>query len=290
MRENRQEPGDRRSVPLDLANDVIFVAEAHDAGEVVPAHWHDVDQLIYAASGVATVQTDDGIWVVPPARAVWVPASTVHQIEMTGEVRLTSVYVRPGTALIDRGRCCVVHVSSLLREIILRGTSIDGPYGGGGRDSRLVAVLLDEIEASGVAPLELTMPTDSRAREVALAFLVDPSQRSSRAEWASKVGASERTLERLFLRETNTTLGRWQRQARLLEALRLLAGGESVTRVAFGVGFDTPSAFIAMFRRALGATPSRYFASEAEDAPAPRPTDVATLGHQGPGTPDGDHD
>ena len=103
------------------------------------------------------------------------------------------------------------------------------------------------------------MPADPRARTVAEEFLRDPSDRRPARSWARTGGAGERTLERLFVREVGTTFGQWQQQARLLEALRLLAAGDDVTTVALRVGYDTPSAFIAMFRRAMGVTPGRYF-------------------------------
>ncbi len=246
-------------LPIPLTSTVELVRERYESGLVIPAHWHDVDQLIYAATGVTTVETTDGVWVVPPARAVWVPAETEHRITMTGKVEMVAIYVAPGQVQLGLDRCCVVQVSTFLRELILRcarNTSEDLEA----VRIRREAVLLDEIRSVDVAPLELVMPADDRARRVALEFLADPSQRLTRAEWAARVGASERTLERLFAQETNTTLGRWKAQARLLEALRLLGAGHSVTQVAIAVGYETPSAFISMFRRALGTTPARYFA------------------------------
>ena len=259
MRQNRQPLSEAFALPISLAGTVQLVREYYEPGLVIPAHWHDVDQLIYAAEGVATVETADGIWVVPPARAVWVPASTEHRITMTGQVEMVSVYVQPGQVQLRLDRCCVVQVSAFLREIILR-CALDESEDPKAVRLRRESVLLDEIRTVDVAPLELVMPADDRARNVALEFLADPSQRMTRAEWAARVGASERTLERLFAQETNTTLGRWQAQARLLEALRLLGSGYNVTQVAIAVGYETPSAFISMFRRALGTTPARYFA------------------------------
>ena len=266
MRQNRQRLSDAFALPIPLEGTVQLVRESYEPGLVIPAHWHDVDQLIYAAAGVTTVETSDGVWVVPPARAVWVPAETEHRITMTGKVEMVSVYAESGQVELGLDRCCVVQVSAFLRELILRcaGSTSEDPDA---VRRRREAVLLDEIRSVDVAPLELVMPTDDRARAVALEFLADPSQRLTRAEWAARVGASERTLERLFAQETNTTLGRWQAQARLLEALRLLGSGHSVTQVAIAVGYDTPSAFIAMFRRALGTTPAKYFAvGDTDDA------------------------
>jgi AraC-like DNA-binding protein len=152
-----------------------------------------------------------------------------------------------------------VHVSPLLRSAIPRVVDMPFPYAEDGPEARLAAVVRDEIRAAEIAPLHLEIPDDPRARRVALAFREDPSDRRSRGEWAKQAGASERTLERLFHAEVGTSFGKWQQQARLLRALELLAGGESVTAVAFETGFETPSAFIAMFRRALGTTPGRYF-------------------------------
>jgi AraC-like DNA-binding protein len=206
-----------------------------------------------------TVETEDGLWVVPPARAVWVPAFVTHSIAMSGRVELRTLYLDPASAPIAGSRCCVVHVSPLLQAAILRVVAMRQPYPDDGPEARIAAVVRDEIRAARTAPLYLPIPVDPRARGVALAFRDDPADRRSRSEWARVAGASERTLERLFHAEVGTSFGKWQQQARLLRALQVLAAGESVTNAAFEVGFETPSAFIAMFRGAMGTTPGRYF-------------------------------
>jgi len=127
---------------------------------------------------------------------------------------------------------------------------------------RLARLLLDQLATLPVEPLQLPMPSDPRARRGAEALRADPGGRGVMARVARAAGASQRTLERLFLEETAMTLGRWRRRMRLVEALRLLAAGEPVTRVALDVGYATPSAFIEAFRRELGRTPGRYFASD----------------------------
>lgn len=235
------------------------VAQDHESGDRIPRHCHDVAQLIHASSGVLTVATEDGTWVIPPARAVWVPAGVVHSISMSGRAELRTLYVADTwTPIVDQ-ECCVVQVSPLLHHAVLRVIDLPQPYPVDGAEARIVDVVLDEIRAAEIAPLHLPMPTDQRARTVAEEFLRDPSDRRSAGTWARVGGAGERTLERLFVSEVGTTFGRWQQQARLLEALRLLAAGDDVTTVALRVGYDTPSAFIAMFRRAMGTTPGRYF-------------------------------
>lgn len=246
-------------VPIPLPTIVVGLADDHEPGFVIVPHRHDSAQLIYAAEGVMTVETDDGAWVVPPERAVWVPANLTHGIRMTGRVRMRTLYVQPASAPIPEARCCVVQVSALLRACIARFFELPPGWSQPGPEARLVEVLLDEIRAAPTAPLHLPMPSEERAASVAAAFREDPSSRRPIREWARLAAASERTFERLWLAETGTTFGRWRQQARLLHALEALAAGKSVTEAALDVGFETPSAFIAMFRRAMGTTPARYF-------------------------------
>jgi AraC-like DNA-binding protein len=210
-----------------------------------------------------TVRTDDGVWVVPPERAVWVPPFVGHSIRMTGPVQLRTIYLDPSLAPIPGSQCCVVQVSELLRAAILRAMEFPQPYPHGGAEARLVAVLVDEIHDAKTAPLHLPMPRDPRARRVADALRADPGDRRTLAGWGRVAGASERTIERLFRDETALCFGAWRQQARLLAGLERLAAGESVTEVALHVGFEGPSAFIAMFRRAMGTTPGRYFRARA---------------------------
>jgi len=252
----------RQSAPLvdfHLPSPLLGLAEDREHGDRIVPHQHPTAQLIHAASGVMTVETEHGMWVVPPERAVWVPAFVTHAIRMTGRVELRTLYLEAGIAPIEGRECCVVQVSPLLRSGILRAVAFEQPYPSDGPEARLVAVILDEIEAAGIAPLHLPMPADPRARRVADAFRAEPGNRRRLADWTRAAGASERTLERLFRREVGMTFGAWRQQARLLRGLEILAAGRSVTEAALEVGFETPSAFIAMFRRAMGTTPARYF-------------------------------
>ena len=272
-----------RATPLlDLATHSLVSGTASDwePDSFVPPHHHSVSQLIYAATGVITVETAQGIWVVPHTRAVWVPACTGHSIKVSGNVQLRTLQFGPDIRPIDTKKCSVVQVSPLLRAGIIRAMDFPGDYGADSPEGRLASVILDEIRSAvgaSIAPLHLPMPTDARARRVAVEFCADPSNRQACKAWAHAVGASERTLERRFHTETGMSFGKWQqhgtgarqvalfsvrrRQARLLKALEILAAGQSVTVAAYDVGFKSPSAFIVMFRSAMGDTPSRYFSS-----------------------------
>jgi len=238
---------------------VSAIAEDYAAGHEIPSHHHNRAQLIHAVHGVMRVATEHGIWVVPPGRGVWVPPRVVHSIRMRGHVGMRTIYVSAGATRDAPAHCSVVHVSPLLRELLVRATELRMPYPLGGPEERTVALLLDEIRTAPVTPLHLPTPRDARLRIVTDALLADPADTRPLAAWGRAAGATERTLARTFLRETGMTFGAWRQQVRLLCALELLAEGRAVTAVALELGYASTSAFIAMFRRALGTTPSRYF-------------------------------
>jgi AraC-like DNA-binding protein len=228
---------------------------------VIPEHSHPEDQLVFASSGVMTVRTSDGIWVVPPLRAVWIPAHTVHTIAMSGSVSMRTLYFLPRLARISSRKCFVMNVSSLLKELILhacrfprlnRKVSIEG---------RILAILLDQLEAAHSSPLQLPHPSDARAARVVHALLDDPGAQRTLNALCKECGASKRTVQRLWIAETKMTFAKWRQQLRLLHALQLLASGENVTGAALGSGYNSTSAFISMFRKQLGTTPLRYFAA-----------------------------
>jgi AraC-like DNA-binding protein len=247
-------------VPVPMRAPVVGLAERYAAGAAIPRHQHPVGQLVFAASGVMTVTTPAGAWVVPPLRAVWLPPRTVHGIRMTGPVAVRMVYVATSHTGDLPAAPCVVQVSALLRECILRLMELPAARPADGPGTRLVAVLLDEIRGAEAAPLHLPRPADARARRIVRALEADPTDRRPLAAWARTAGASTRTLARLFQRETGLGFRAWRQQLRLLRGLERLAAGDAVTRVALDVGYDSPSAFVAAFRRALGTSPGRYFA------------------------------
>lgn len=233
------------------------VTHPRDLG-IADRRYRDWDQLAFAAEGVMTETTPSGDWVVPPHRAVWIPAGVVYSVRTSGRVALRTLFLRPSAS---RGRlprtCVALNVSPLVRELVLHAVGRNTLSRAVAANRRLVQVLVDQLAALPQAPLQLPVPTDRRARRAAA--LLQQAPRTPLAALARAAGASPRTLERLFLRETAMPLGRWRRRARLIEALRRLADGVTVTAVALDVGYQTPSAFVAAFRRELGTTPGRYF-------------------------------
>lgn len=220
------------------------------------ARWH---QLTYAEHGVMEVDVAGRLWVVPPHRALWLPAGTSHHIRMSGNVSVRTLFFTQRLAQ-RRDRIVAFNVAPLLRELILHATRV-GPLR---RDTpehrRLAHLLLDRLDAVEATPLQLPMPRDVRARRAA-ALLIESHGALGFDALASGCGASKRTLERLFRAETAMSLGRWRTRARVLAALRMLARGASSTEIALETGYQSPSAFIAAFKAELGATPQTYFHS-----------------------------
>ena len=258
MSQNRQIPHDADGRPLpDAARPIVGYARDYAKGYVVDWHSHAPAQLLYAASGLLRVESEAGLWIVPPHRAVWIPAAMRHRVRMTSAVEMRTLYVHAGLPGLPGG-CRVIAVSPLLRELIVTFAVLAPDYAREGPAGRLAAVILDQLRATAFDPLHLPLPRDPRLRRVAAGLFANPADRRSLSVWASTVGASARTLARLFEAETGMGFAVWRQQLRLHEALARLTTGEAVTSVAFAVGYDSPSAFIAMFRKALGASPQRY--------------------------------
>ena len=227
-------------------------------GETLPFHRHRRAQLVYASSGVMTVTTRSAAYVVPPQRAVWMPGGVEHRIEARNAVAMRTLYVEPGAAAELPTEVRVLQVTPLLRELIVTAVTAGPGYEPDSPQSRVMSVILDQIPAQPVASLALPMPTDPRVLRVAQSLIANPGDSRDLGEWASTVGASKRTLSRLFSEQTRMSFQTWRQQRRLLRALELLATGENVTSIALELGYDSASAFIAMFRRCLGTTPARY--------------------------------
>ncbi len=238
---------------------VVALAADYPADHHIAPHSHPRTQLVHAASGIMTVTAEGGAWVIPRGRAVWVPAAVSHAIHTHGPVAMRTLYIAPDAAPGLPDACRVIAVSALLRELILAAMTMPRLYAEDGPEARLIAVIFDRLRSAEIAPLSLPLPRDTRLRRVTDGLLARPGDGRPLQAWARTAGASPRTLARLFVRETGMTFHVWRQQARLLDALRRLDSGQSVTTVAYDLGYRNPSAFITMFRRALGTTPGRFY-------------------------------
>jgi AraC-like DNA-binding protein/quercetin dioxygenase-like cupin family protein len=250
---------ERRSDYQRTTRPVVAMARRLQHGDVTSSHRHRRAQLIYAASGVLSVEAQDGVWIVPPERGVWIPAMKRHGLRAASDVELHNVYVEPALAVRFSAECAVVAITPLLRALIGEAVAMPARYAADSRQARVLSLLLESIDVQPLPALTLPMPDDPRALRMALQVRSQPSVSLGPDQYADQTGASRRTIERLFRDQTGMPFGRWRQQALLIRALELLAIGTPVAHVASSLGYTEVAAFSSMFRRALGASPSRYF-------------------------------
>jgi AraC-like DNA-binding protein len=256
--------------PVVAGNSAIAtLSREYPAGHIIPLHFHDRDQVVYASRGVMTVRALDSAWVVPTDRAVWIPSKLPHTITMSGMVSMRTLYLRPRLAKTLPRSCCVLNVSALLKELILQACMLAALNSKNERQRHLIALILDQLETIQTVSLQLPNPSDPRALRVAGVLLADPGDQRTLTQICKEIGAGKRTIERRFQDETGMTFGKWRQQLRLMQAMRLLAEGAKVTHAAMEAGYSTPSAFISMFRKAWGTTPARCFGSATKDKKRP---------------------
>ncbi|MEI2415502.1 helix-turn-helix transcriptional regulator [Orrella sp. JC864] len=236
--------------PMLVARRIAFPAGTH-----IAAHRHIRGQFLFAAAGTMLVRTPGRAWLVPPSRALWIPAHTEHAIDAHGALHMRTLYLDAASAAALPQGCVVLEVTALLRELILRLTS---PLQEQGDDQAIaltgrLAVL--EIGRLPRCALDLPMPASPALLALCEALLEQPSRLDDPAHPA---GVSARTLYRRFRAETGLSFVQWRKQACLLHAVRLLSAGLSVTQVALELGYESPSAFSTMFRRTLGTSPRAF--------------------------------
>ena len=233
------------------------------SGEASAVQTHDRGHLVYAAGGVLAVQTERGTSIVPANRVAWTPAGFTHSHRAHGDTDMRIVFLAPADARLLPPHPAVFLASGLAREALLALTSArhyDDTAAGYSRSARdrLVRVLADELREAHEQPLQLPEPRDDRLRAIARMLYETPARSATLAELGQTVGASSRTLSRLFRSELGMTFYEWRTQLRIYHALVLLADGHGIVRTAYACGWANPSSFIAAFTALVGTTPGRY--------------------------------
>jgi len=247
--------------------DVRSLSCTFRTGHRLQDHDHPWAQLIYARSGVMHVTSAGEVWFAPPTRAIWIPPHTDHAIEMMGEVALRTVYISPERCGALARRLGALEVSSLLSELVVHVLAKGMLDPRQPEQDRLAGVLVDLIAAAPAIDLMLPLPSDARALRLAAILRADPTDPRDLETLAVEAGASLRTLQRHFAEQTGLPIETWRQKARLIHSAAALAGGSSVTDAALGCGYESPSAYIAAFRRQFGVTPGRFGGSRADGAP-----------------------
>lgn len=228
----------------------------------IEPHQHPWAQFTYCASGLMQVTVIQSgaqtTYIVPPTRAVWIPPQVQHHVVVLEAAELRTVDLDPGVTPEGWVDCRVLVVSKLLRELVhALEDSVPGP-----RDDAIIALTVDEMASATIQALGVPMPHpehgDKRLRALCEAVLRDPAEKSQLRDWVARVGASERTVARLFRDELGTSYQQWRLQAVLAHALPQLARGVPISQVAAASGYASDSAFSAMFKQAMGQAPSHF--------------------------------
>lgn len=261
MTPNGQRPP-ARSIPAltALPRPVYARAEQLGVGSWTPRHSHPWVQFSYAISGVLSVHTDQGSYFAPPQWGVWIPAGVEHWVHTSTQAQMRSLYVDPNVAGPSAALCRVLEVTALTRELILAFSAFEPEYPlGDSAQARLTAVLLDQLLGLSEVAFSVPLPRHSRLLALCEALIAQPDRPQGLTEWAQALNVSEKTLARLFARETGLTFRKWRQRVRLLASLSALQEGSSVTQAALASGYDSTSAFIAAFKRLFACTPGEVF-------------------------------
>jgi AraC-like DNA-binding protein len=223
-------------------------------------HAHGRAQLMLSLRGLISCEVASGLWFVPSQHALWIPPGILHSVRCVGAVELTCLFI--DEALIGGlpDQCRTLSIAPLLRELILAVSRLPPLYDEAGTPAPLIQTMFNELRSAPIEQRHMPLPADRRLRKIADAWAANSADRATTGIWARRIGMSERTLSRLILHETGMPFGQWRQQFQIMLALEQLTRGLPVQVVATDLGYESPSAFIAMFRRALGESPSRYLA------------------------------
>jgi AraC-like DNA-binding protein/mannose-6-phosphate isomerase-like protein (cupin superfamily) len=241
-----------------LPRPVVAMAAHYPNATRSTRHSHRRGQFILGVAGTTAMMTESGSFIVPPGHGLWIPAGVVHQSRSWADVDALNLYVDPDVVPGLPTRCRLVHASSLLRALMDEVVRLPPLYDEQGRDARVVELLLAEIGRMPEAHLRVPLPADPRLNAICEAFLSRTDSDWTLDRWAAFGRMNRRTMTRLFRKQTGLSFATWQQRVRLLEALARLGDGEPITSVALEVGYDSPSAFAAMFKRVLGTSPRNY--------------------------------
>jgi AraC-like DNA-binding protein/quercetin dioxygenase-like cupin family protein len=239
----------------DAPRPVAVLARTLEPGHSIPLHMHRRGQLLHAVAGIMRVDTERAAWIVPPARALWLPPQWPHSVTARSHIEMRTIYIDPTACAALPAQPVLVEISGLLRELILALLEEPAAYNEDGRGGLVARLILTELTRPRERPLEVPMPRDPRALRVARALLDKSSLDYDLDRWAIDAGASRRTLARLFRHETGLGFAEWRARLRAIDGLARLSDGASVAETASAVGYASPSAFSAMIHRTLGNPP-----------------------------------
>ncbi|MFP6710101.1 MAG: helix-turn-helix transcriptional regulator [Rhodospirillales bacterium] len=241
----------------DLPQSIGAMSKNFADGFEIALHDHARDQLLYAKTGIMRLQTENDAWVVPSARAIYIPAGTPHAVNIHGDVDMRTLYINADATDQRPHALCVIAVSNLLRELILSLSEEPIEYDRNSRAGRIAQLIEIEIQDAREMSLNVPLPKDARLQRVCAELLANPSDRRTLEGWSEVSGASTRTLARLFERDLGMSFNQWRQRMRFHNALEALSNGDAISKVAHQHGYRSACAFSAAFTKVIGTPPSK---------------------------------
>lgn len=230
---------------FDLTDHVEWESHAHD----------DRHELLWGARGTLSAETTDGYFAVPGSLGLWIPAGTEHRVAAAPGTAFRCTFIDADLPSIAAATTAVA-IPEVVRVVLERLEA--APYLALSPRRHAEELTLSLLEPVEVSTIDLPLPLDTRARQVAQALLSEPADDRSIDDWGRHVGASARNLSRLFVAETGLSFSTWRTRARMRRAIDWLAADHTVAYVSRRCGYSTPSAFVQAFRRELGRTPGEF--------------------------------
>lgn len=232
-----------------------------------PMHHHLKGQVVMPINGYIRSTIAEGIWVVPPMSAIWIPGMVEHSNYIAPGSKVCMLFIEPDSVPELPGHTCTLSVSPLLRELVLHLARQDQNYTDDSATYRVATVLLEELVRMPTEQFDFPIPVEPRLNRIARALLTSPADKRSVAEWAGEVAMSERTLTRLVRLHVGMTFGKWRAQLHIVLALQQLSNGSPVQHVAEMLGYESASAFIHFFKKQLGRSPKQYIRQKEHPLP-----------------------
>ena len=242
---------------------IVALGSQHTYRSIIAPHTHSRAQLLYASEGAIRVYTVDNVWIVPPQCALWIPAYVEHSVISLSEVHLSTVLVEKNAADSLGNHCFIVRISKLLRELVLRFNQldhlkIDESSIESEIEKSLQLLIFNEIKQAFSFPIVIPWPKNPRLIRMCEELMEYPDNPKNLDMWADQIGTSSRTLIRLFQKETGLNYRAWVQQMHIALALGKLSRSEPISQIATALGYSSPSAFSAMFKKHLGEAPQHF--------------------------------
>lgn len=238
------------------ARPVSAIESSYRDGFSSSAHSHSRDQFTFISHGILTVTTQTSTIIVPQGNAVWIPRGTVHTATASGRIDLYSLYFE--TADFDHfpDGCAAFHVSDMFPLLISRIIKQQNPNSYSAVSNALLVLFQEELASARRVYMDIPMPPNKRLRKICDEIIRRPDVARPKAELARLGNMSLRTMSRLFQSELQLSYLEWTRMALVTIAITKLSKGVPVSNVAVDLGYESTSAFTAMFRRHTGRRPT----------------------------------